>query len=80
MPLPRRQAMRGDYDVAEIATWVLAQDAPPLIYSSADPDVVTAAQAEFGRAESAHAIETFFADLTAEDGMVLIRLEYADPQ
>lgn len=66
LQIEARQAMCGDYDVAEIATWVLAQDAPPLIYSSADPDVVTTAQAEFGRAESAHAIETFFADLTAE--------------
>lgn len=43
--------------------WIGAQDAgaAPLVYSSADPEVVRAAQAAFGREEVASALEGFFA-------------------
>lgn len=43
--------------------WALEQDGLPLIYSSADPKVVSAVQDEFGREVAASAIEGFFAQL-----------------
>jgi uncharacterized protein YgbK (DUF1537 family) len=47
---------------AEIAAeWAVNEIGLPLIYSSADPDVVREVQAEFGRDVSADAIEGFFA-------------------
>ena len=49
---------------AEAATgWLLANDGVPLVYSSADPSVVAAAQRQYGRAESAAMFEQFFADV-----------------
>ncbi len=39
------------------------RDRTPVVYSSADPGVVAAAQSEFGREHVASAIETFFGDL-----------------
>lgn len=49
----------------EIVEWALRQDTAPLIYSSADPEVVAAAQKKHGRERSADAIETLFANLAA---------------
>jgi uncharacterized protein YgbK (DUF1537 family) len=49
----------------EIVEWALKQDQPPLLYSSADPQVVAVAQERYGREASAAAIETVFADLAA---------------
>lgn len=46
-----------------ILEWALAADGLPLIYSSADPEVVKAVQNKFGREIAATAIEDFFADL-----------------
>lgn len=57
--------MEGDLDVEGIATWVLQQDRPALIYSSADPTTVKSAQDRFGRAALADAIDGFFTDLTS---------------
>lgn len=52
-----------------VAEWVraqsLAQSLAPLVYSSADPEIVAAAQQEHGRDRAATAIETFFATLAA---------------
>lgn len=49
--------------VTNLADWALAQPSAPLIYSSADPDIVRAAQDKYGRDTVAHAIETLFSDL-----------------
>jgi uncharacterized protein YgbK (DUF1537 family) len=57
------EAVAGAIDVEELADWVLAQDTAPLVYSSADPDVVRAAQAQFGTTRAADAIETLFSKL-----------------
>ncbi|MFY0679227.1 MAG: four-carbon acid sugar kinase family protein [Thalassovita sp.] len=48
-----------------LADWVLAQPQPPLVYSSADPAVVQAAQQTFGQGVAAEAIEALFANLAA---------------
>lgn len=56
-------AVAGKHAISEMVEWALAQDAPPLIYSSADPAVVKVAQDRFGREVAATAIETLFADL-----------------
>ncbi|WP_299655468.1 3-oxo-tetronate kinase [uncultured Tateyamaria sp.] len=55
--------IEGRLTAAEAATWALAQDGVPLVYSSADPDVVRKVQAQFGREQSAGALEGFFADV-----------------
>ena len=59
-------AMRDGYDPAQLAEWALAQTQPGLIYSSADPDVVAAAQTRFGAGRAAAAIESLFERLAAE--------------
>jgi len=43
--------------------WLLEQPGVPLLYSSAAPEKVEAAQNTFGRETSSHALETFFADV-----------------
>lgn len=48
-----------------LADWVMAQDNAPLIYSSADPQIVAVAQAKFGREASAAKIEGLFTKLAA---------------
>ena len=58
-------AVSGGYDLDQIADWVLAQAVPPLVYSSADPDVVRAAQERFGTTVAAEAIEGVFSQLAA---------------
>ncbi len=57
------KAVNSEYNVADLVDWVMAQDRAPLIYSSADPDVVRAAQAAFGAGVAADAIEGLFAAL-----------------
>lgn len=56
----------GKADVAEVSTWVMAQAVPPLVYSSADPDVVKDAQRQYGTERAAAVIEGFFANLAAD--------------
>lgn len=56
------RAVAGEYDIAELANWVLAQTMPPLVYSSADPAVVKAAQDRHGP-KVAEVIENLFAEL-----------------
>ncbi len=51
---------------SNIADWALTCAHAPLIFSSADPDIVAKAQSRYGRAEVAGAIERFFHDLAAE--------------
>ncbi len=58
--------MTGRVDAESLVRWVAEQDAPPLVYSSADPAAVRAAQEAGGRKEVAEALETLFADLAAK--------------
>lgn len=58
-------AVEGRVTARELAGWALAQQTAPLIYSSADPGTVRAAQKRFGRDRAAGAIEALFADLAA---------------
>ncbi|WP_298842406.1 3-oxo-tetronate kinase [uncultured Roseobacter sp.] len=53
--------IEGRVTPAAVRDWALAQAGIPLVYSSADPDVVKAVQDRFGRAVAAEAIEEFFA-------------------
>lgn len=61
-----QSVLSGADNTPKIADWIMAQTGAPLVYSSADPDVVRAAQASFGIEKTAQAIETLFADLAAE--------------
>jgi 3-dehydrotetronate 4-kinase len=55
--------MSGAVTAQAMADWALAQDGLPLIYTSADPAVVTDAQNRFGKDVVATRIEALFADL-----------------
>ncbi len=57
--------MSGAATVETLAEWALSQPGVPMIYSSADPAVVRAAQDQFGREAVAGRIETLFSDLAA---------------
>jgi len=58
--------LAGRVDAPALADWVLAQPAgvAPLVYSSADPETVGAAQARHGVAAASGAIERCLADLS----------------
>ena len=58
--------MNNAYDTDELTEWALAQEVPPLIYSSADPKTVAGAQARFGTTQIAQRVETLFADLATK--------------
>lgn len=67
---PSREISAGEVLAAgvrvdEVAAWVMRQESPPLVFSSADPDVVKEAQRQFGASRAAEAIEGFFAELAA---------------
>ena len=57
------EVMSGEMTASKAADWALAAQGLPLIYSSADPDVIRAVQAEYGREASAEALEGFFAEV-----------------
>ncbi|QPH53415.1 3-oxo-tetronate kinase [Pontivivens ytuae] len=68
------EAVLGGLKAAELADWATGRDCP-LIYSSADPATVAAAQAAHGREKVAGAIEGLFAELAgllAERGVTRI--------
>ena len=60
------EVIAGTLKAGDLADWVLAQAIAPLVYSSADPAQVKAAQIQFGQEKLAHAIESLFTDLTRE--------------
>ncbi|MEX3314356.1 3-oxo-tetronate kinase [Sulfitobacter sp. PS-8MA] len=51
----------GEITAQSAADWAMKAEGLPLIYSSADPQAVAAAQEKYGRAESAEKFEQFFA-------------------
>lgn len=57
--------MAGEVTAASLTEWVLAQSGVPLIYSSADPETVAAAQQRHGKEAVATAIERLFAATAA---------------
>lgn len=59
------EAMAGAITASDLAAWALAQDGLPLIYSSADPAVVKAAQDKFGKDAVASTLEGLFAETAA---------------
>lgn len=63
---------RGDDVVGRATDWARAQDDPFLIYATADPDAVRAAQAEYGAAEAGSLIEDALARIArklVDDGV-----------
>lgn len=71
---PAREAsadaiVAGSADPGDYADWAMAEQGrggPPLVYSSAEPDAVAAAQKRHGRERLAQAVEGFFASLARE--------------
>jgi uncharacterized protein YgbK (DUF1537 family) len=54
----------GEISVDSVVRWISDQgDRIPIIYSTADPEIVSGTQARFGRDVAAEAIETFFGNL-----------------
>ena len=72
--LPAREAAADDIVAgialpAAYADWIMQNqhaDGPPLVYSSAEPDAVRAAQQRHGRERVAEAVEGFFARVAQE--------------
>lgn len=58
------EVMERDGNFEDLVDWVLAQTQTPLIFTSADPEVVKAAQKTYGTDRIAHAIESMFAQLS----------------
>ncbi|WP_323054653.1 nucleotide-binding domain containing protein [Roseibium salinum] len=54
--------MSGETSPEQAAGWALSQAGLPLIYSSAEPEVVQLAQERYGKDEIAAAFENFFAE------------------
>ena len=61
MEISAEQILSGDVTAQSATAWAVSQEGIPVIYSSADPDVVRQVQDTHGREASAEAIETFFA-------------------
>lgn len=59
------ELLEGKVNAEDVAVWIMDQEAAPLVYSSADPDVVKDAQRQIGGSRAAAAIEVFFAELAA---------------
>jgi len=59
------EVMEDRIDASMLAKWAMSIDGAPLIYSSADPDIVRKAQDIYGRDVVAHKIEALFTALTA---------------
>lgn len=57
------EVIAPDFSVDALAEWVTDQEGLPLIYSSDDPEVVSAAQDKHGRDRLAHAFDGLFSDL-----------------
>lgn len=55
--------IEGRLGAGDVAGWLMAQDGLPLAFSSADPAVVKAVQAEYGKERSALALEQLFAEV-----------------
>ncbi|MFZ7093374.1 3-oxo-tetronate kinase [Primorskyibacter sp. 2E233] len=65
---PSREIIAADViekrlSALEIADWAMGADGLPLVYSSADPEVVKDVQARFGRETASEALEGFFAEV-----------------
>ena len=58
-----QDVLSGAVNAVDLADWAMGSDGVPLIYSSAEPDVVAAAQAAHGRARVAAALEGLFAQI-----------------
>ncbi len=56
----------GIKSVSSVCDWVLEQQDVPLVYTSADPEVVKAAQEKYGQELIADKIETFMGDVASE--------------
>lgn len=63
MELSADEIFRGIHTPMSVGDWVLAQDKSPLVYTSADPSTVLAAQQKFGREKIASKIEQLFGQL-----------------
>lgn len=56
---------KGSVSPREVVDWVAAAGTVPLVYSSADPEAVRAAQAQLGRERAGELVEHFLADVAA---------------
>lgn len=67
LELTAGEVMEGKQTASILADWVMEQDSEaPLIYSSAEPEIVKAAQTRYGREVIAEKIEMLFGTLAGE--------------
>ncbi len=60
------QVISGSTTAETVCAWLLEQKNIPIAYSSADPAVIKAVQDEYGREQSAAAIEVLFAEVAQQ--------------
>lgn len=58
--------MDGSESAKDLAEWLMANDGVPLVYSSADPAAVAAAQERYGRETIAAKVENCFAEIARQ--------------
>lgn len=58
--------IKGHLTADMVHVWLMEADGIPLAYSSADPSIVADIQRQFGRDESAQALEAFFAEISRQ--------------
>lgn len=63
LEIKAEQLFDGEITAHKAADWAMKTGGLPLIYSSADPEAVLAAQSRYGRDESAEKFEQFFAGI-----------------
>ncbi len=64
--LTAAEIVEGLLAPGDIVEWCMAAEGIPLVYSSADPDVVVEVQRHYGRERAAKSIEGFFAELARQ--------------
>lgn len=64
--LTAAEIIAGKACPADVLAWAQNVGDLPLVYTSADPDVVTRVQETYGKETSANAIETFFSELAQQ--------------
>lgn len=63
MEIVAADVIEGRLTAQEVCDFLIAAEGVPLAYSSADPSVVKAVQAQYGRKVSAEALESFFSQV-----------------
>lgn len=60
-----QDVLEGEESAENIVSWLISEGGLPLLYSSAEPEEVAAAQAKYGLERTSSALEQFFAEVAS---------------